>query len=451
MAFWPASAKLWIANQCGLAWSPRRPPWPKKGAYEPSDSARFGTAFAEMANNTIKLVTTEDGSIKHPGIGATPLDVAPYAERNKLTEGAALKLAATHRNYIEELNHYLEQNLYAAIWGEQAIVVDIYKGTARLAMSDDESFKPPPGCMSAKLDMVAARRYGDSSRLIVRDDKTGWGSLEAPPEKNWQLRFNGLAASRLHGATTVQIELARHFDDRKTQIQVGRFDDDVPWMDAFEIEVVLADVKQLLARIETTTAPCPGPACSKCPVVATCPTTLDTLARVKETGDAADPFWATGELSGPEHAAVVKRRVDMLEAATKRYKQQIAWYAKEVGGFKTDDRHFYGPVEAQGDRAIDLKSAKAREIFKKHIKQDVMYLAVSEKASFEGIKKALSAQGDEPGEGKGSKYSQIIAELTEIGAISRGASYTKIDEYLIKEPKKKTSDKQAAMFGEGDE
>lgn len=447
MTFWPAASKFWIADQCQLPWSPRRPPWPKR-AYEPNDSARMGTAFHEMSDATVKIMTNEDGSIKHPGIIASTLEVAPYAERNKLTESAALKVAAMHRHFIEDLNMYLNENRYSAMWAEQAVVFDLYKDTARLADTKDESYKAPPGCISSIQDFVAIR----DNALVVRDYKTGWGAIEAPPEKNWQLRFGGLCSARLHGATTVRIELVEFHEERKPFVQVARFDDDMTYMDAFELEVVLADVRGLMHRLSGAVEPNPGPACARCPVVQTCPTTIDTLSRIKEAGQATEPFWTTGIIESPEQATSIHRRLDMLEKAVKRYREQMTWYAKEVGGFKTDEDHFYGPVEQQGDRKIDVRTNKqAREILKRHIKPEYMYLAIDERTSFEGLKRAISAQGGEPGEGKSSDYGKLIAELTEANAIVRESSYVRVSEYRIKKPKEKKDDRQGGLFGDGEE
>lgn len=446
MAMWPAPNKFWIADQCGYPWSPMRPQWPKRH-YEPNDAARLGSAFHEMAQVVVAWITEDDGTVKQ-GIIPCAVSVAPFVEKFDLTEGAGVKLSAMHQYWVEELNLYLEKGRYSAIWPEQAIIFDMADGTARLAdRSKNEHFKPPIGCIAQTIDFVAIR----DNHLVARDYKTGWGMLEAPPERHWQLRFSGLTSARLHGATRVQIELADFYDDKKPRIQVGRFDDS-NFMDAFELQVVHAEVKDLIRRIDSTTEPNPGPACQRCPVLQTCPITTDALARIKEDGENAEPLW-TGEFRDKAHASAVHRRLLMVEQTAKRIRQQLTWYAKENNGFETTPGYWYGPVEVAGSRKIDISSPKSIEILRAHLKPEALKIAVDTSTTFEALKRAVAASGGDPGEAKTSDYTKLIGALAEANAISRGASYTKIDEYRIKPAKKSKETKQPSLFGDthGDE
>ena len=417
--FWPSASKLWIADQCGFPWGPLRPDWPAKSTYIPKPEARVGTAFHRCAD----LLVCEAGYADDYGAEISRLDrldpevVDIIAKQEGVPPSGASKVKAMIYHFIEEFN--------ARPWiepkSEVSILFHMYTYNARLA---DESIlehrKPPGGQMASILDLVGIG--AESHRLRVRDYKTGYTASQTPLSKDWQLRAGALSAARLYGATEVRLERATYYDDRRPSVEV----EDI---DTLEIGIITEELRALLFdRIPKATLPILGPACKSCPVVSVCPHTLDMNARVKFAGDEVPLF----PIQDPPHAARLHQRVTLLESATKRWRAELSEYATNMGGIEIGPGRWYGPKDVDGSRSVDMRHPSALPILKKYLKEETLPLALELSTSQASIKHAIQMGGGDAGESKTSDFRKLWGDLTEAGAVTRGAPSVRVQEHTRK-------------------
>ena len=421
MTFWPAPSKLWIAAQCGYPWGPQRPQWPKREAYVPTVWARLGTAFHDMAKVVVDAAALS-------GEPAATIDTEPFAEKRELTGSFVKQLRALHFEYVEYLNRAVLPRVgfgtdRMQIWPEVGIIIHMESMQTRPARDEEEAIKPPHGCQSAQIDLVYIEKDG---RLVVHDYKTGWKQIE-PAKGNWQLRVYSAIASRHFNADRVQLQIGHYKEDRGPYVEPCNLDE-------LELEIIEAEWKGLLASIDKAVVPNPGPACQKCPVLQNCPVTRDALSRVKQAGDAAEPFF-TDAIQNKKHAGALYRRLTMIQSAADRWMGELDAYAEANGPFDTAPGHVYGKVEVSGKRTIDVSFPEARSVLEKFLSKEAMDVALELKTSKEALKRAIVSDGGNGGSGQSSDLTLLMQELQKVGAIRQGSPH-----FEFKEVRKKGGD-----------
>ena len=160
------------------------------------------------------------------------------------------------------------------------------------------------GEIPATLDLVGARR-GD---LLVLDWKTGL-KIEHDGRTTWQMRFCGLAAARMFGASDVRVTLAYIGDSYQGTPSV--------LLDAWDLDEAAQEPRDLWRKIHAgPQPPKPGPHCTRdyCPLIGQCEATRAALASLAPT-----PI----ERVTRENAAKAWELLPRAEAALKAVKAEI--------------------------------------------------------------------------------------------------------------------------------
>ena len=249
------------------------------------------------------------------------------------------------------------------------------------------------GEIPATLDLVGARR-GD---LLVLDWKTGL-KIEHDGRTTWQMRFCGLAAARMFGASDVRVTLAYIGDSYQGTPSV--------LLDAWDLDEAAQELRDLWRKIHAgPQPPKPGPHCTRdyCPLIGQCEATRAALASLAPT-----PI----ERVTRENAAKAWELLPRAEAALKAVKAEILKLASRE------------PIElASGKRLVivereteSVDSSKAWPVL-------VEELGANAEAC---VERATSKAAIERGVGR-AQAKHVIAALAKAGAI-KTSKWTQIKE-----------------------
>ena len=193
---------------------------------------------------------------------------------------------------------------------EQAYAYDPRTDRARTLDAKNRGYSVEDGEIAGTVDAVLLT----GKRAVVVDWKTGndFARMTADAADNWQLRLYALCVARCHGATEVEVVIARITADG---VQTTRYT-----LDELELDAVAAEVATLAGKVATS-QPQQGAHCKRCRAVAVCPTT--EVASVAIAPVSAEPVAL--KVTKDNAAALLLRlrqvqaACDVVEAELKRY------------------------------------------------------------------------------------------------------------------------------------
>jgi hypothetical protein len=310
---------------------------------------------------------------------------------------------------------------------EVAIIYNVAGDVARVH-SQGGRIIPPSGHLAGTADLLEVR--GEREGLVIRDYKTGRRQRETlDPETDPQLRAYALFAARAYGARSATIEIA-HVDEERIWVVSAR-------LDALELDMARDEIVSMLRGLAMVTGPTVGEHCRYCPILASCPTTLDTLSTIRSEGQAYPVVTQLAEIKGPEHLASLHRRLKMVENAVPKLRAILRESAMAIGPVEVEPGLWYGLVTEDGRERIDLAASGAADIVQKHLGDAKAWGdAVSLETSKAALERAARARAEELGhEGRGAVkqiLGPLMADLRSVGAIQRGAPIKKVTEYSKK-------------------
>lgn len=418
MTFWPAPSKYALADACGFPWGPNAPRWPPRSTYVPTPDALFGRAVSRV----VELCVTW-------GADALVL-VDDVAQEQGLADDQTLRLHSVSEAIATDLDEIRPSLSFCA--SEVVIVLNVASGRVRWG-AGGEGFRPPSGCISGTLDVLAVRADGT---VVIRDYKSGFKQArELVSRRDPQIRAYALMAGRLFRGSRVVVELA-HVHEEGVRVDFAAFD-------ALELGLIHQEIRDRMQRVSATTTPTPGPHCRRCPIVSACPVTGKALERAVAATDAYPIVADPKAIQSAEHAASMHRRLTMIEEGAPRIRAALQAWVLEHGDVEIEPGVFYGRVVVDGREKVTLDVPRAAEVVRKHLGEGAGWEAgVELDASKASLERGAKARAKELGiEGRGSVkqvLDPLLSELREMGAIKQGAPFEKVSEF-----KKKNQEKNA--------
>jgi hypothetical protein len=264
----------------------------------------------------------------------------------------------------------------------------------------------------------------DGTAVYVDDFKTGRSEL-ARAAVNWQLRMLALAACRTYGARRAHVSLI-HIEDNGTAWA------DRASFDAFDLDVIAADLRALVARVrEAAEAVAAGasPTCTTsdlcrwCPSLTYCPAQTALVRTVIGELD-TDPAGGFATPVTVEQASTAWERLKSIKAAIKRAEQALYTYAAAhpiplPGGM------VLGPVETSRE---DVDGEIARRVL-----AEIHGAEVAERACDWSTSKAAIERALRPLATKERKITHLkrdaLAAIAEAGGVRRNVT-TSIREHV---------------------
>lgn len=411
----PSASKLGLARECLYPWTSGIR-WP--GDFD-SRAAAFGKAVHKVAEVCIESAPwcTWDEAIEWCLWG---YDIEPAQHRRFRA------CAERVREEIDELEHVavdMDERFRMCIEAEVAFLYDVPKCTARRVTMEharDRDLRGPTE-IAAIVDVV----YWRDGVPRVRNWKTGRTARETAARDSLQLRLEALAAARALGWSRVVAELA-HVDEDGVEV-------DAVDLDAFALDGAAGELLELGDEMQVEQAPRPGPWCAGlfCPIREKCPAIRGALRQV-DPAPLGLPF--SVEITSAEHCASVRNRRKAVEAACEQIKKaEHDWIAKH-GAIEVAPGVMCGLKEHRGRETIDVEKpgamAAIREVLGSDEAADVAVEVSASKASIaRGVAKAAAAKGVP----KATLEREVFARLREVGAISEGKPYTKVEEWKVEE------------------
>lgn len=243
-------------------------------------------------------------------------------------------------------------------------------------------------------------RVADGVAMVV-DLKTGHADVPHP-SRNAQLRFLALAACRAHGVSSARVGILHAPEGRTAWWQWAD-------VDAFELEVIAADLRSLAQRIDYARRDAAkgmtpwlrvGEHCTYCPARFECPART-AMARAL-TSDTVGEDWKRG-LDDDATAARCLARWQAARKVVDEVGKALHARAKERP-ITLDDGQAWGPVESQRE-VID--AAKAWPVLDSLLGP-------------EGVKAALTVETSKAGIERGVRVARAAGRLT--GSLRDGVS-----------------------------
>jgi hypothetical protein len=374
-----------------------------------------------------------DGTAKHAALARRVY--GPGIDLDS-TDPLAIWLDSLEDEALEPLRNSLPEVAYA---------YDVATGAGRFLGSNLGRTYPEttPVEFAGTADYV--RLEGASVQVV--DLKTGMGDVPHP-ERNAQLRMLALAAARTHGVDSASVGIL-HAPEGRT-----------PWwswatLDAFELEVVAGELRDLARRIEiaravVATGQTPrltvGEHCAYCPARHGCPARVAMAQRL-----AGEPEVVVRDLKAmltPESSALA---LALWQAATKALQEvgaALYAYASE-SPIPLGDGRVWGPRETSRE-VIDAEKAWLVLVEKYGV--DVARKAMSLDTSKAGVSRAMQVLREQmrgaidrpPGVPAGkatlkSLNEGALAALRAAGCVTTKTSKT-FEAYQIQEANKAPSD-----------
>lgn len=396
MSFTPSMSRLGLARACLFPWT-GGVRWPRS---EVGEAARYGSAVSRVAERLAR------GEAPDAEAAAVEFDVAAELPRLLRDADAIAEFLADESRYWHK--------------AETPLALHPVRGTARELLSSGprDYSDVRPGELTGTPDLVFVRA---ADELVVRDYKTGQYTRRLRPRDSAQLRALGLAAALAYGARQVTVELV--------QVDDGVVAPRTDVLDEWDLDCVRTELIGILDALERPSVPRPGRHCtdSYCPLVAVCPATRAALAAVDQAAALEHPFSPT--ITSPDHAASVRVRLKMVEAATREIRAALEAYVAEHGAVELGGGHWYGPVQCDGTERVDLGVAGAvaaiRERLGEHADE-----ALEVKTSKAALERAARAATKDAERGAATRVrEELYGELRRLGALRQGPPFTKFEEF----------------------
>lgn len=204
------------------------------------------------------------------------------------------------------------------VWTEVAFAYNPGVGMARVLGFDIGRHYEKYGWMPEREYPGTADLVGlaEDGTLWVLDWKTGNAFDVEPAERNWQLHFLGLCASRVYGRDRVRVGIVR----TKNGTRPDLFD-----MEAFDLDAASEDLKALAAALASGERKLvEGEHCSYCPAYHHCPTKTALIRALSVTpGVVAEQITALL----PEDAGKAYMRLKMVRQAIGQVEKALREYA----------------------------------------------------------------------------------------------------------------------------
>lgn len=410
----PSAGQIELAKWCVFPWNggvrrPRRE--------EDTPEQRYGLAFHDVAE---KL---EDAR----GRGVDAGDLELYADLDAVIAARKLPTADAKRlrGVVPRVIDVISQDPEPEVHVELALAWDTRRGRAHPV---DKPWDVEEGEMYGRADVVLVSP-GEERAIRVRDWKTGSRARSYRPGRSQQLRQLALAAASHFGAERVVVEFALVDDDGAELVSA-----ELTPSDLLQAEVEALDIAD---RVRQPPEPRPGPWCHElwCPIAAVCPATQTALAQVSTD---LERFPLLGEPTSPEHAAYQRHRLPVLQAALEAQEELIRKAAARFGGIPVEGKPgvVWAPVEHDGNERVELTAeaeAELNELLGPEGSAEAIECSASKASIARGARAAAaakaSAEGRKPKRGEGKRLEeQALERLREIGALKRGAKFTKFEE-----------------------
>ena len=387
----PSASKLDLAFQCGYAFSPHAPKWPKQ-TY--SKAANFGKGQHAVAEKAVKGET---------------VDAVKEADTAEVTGNAEV---ARFKRVARDVELWFKQARNRPVeWlVEKPLAYHVERGSARY-------MKPPEyprdyrdkkfGEIVGTLDLAAVL----PDIVEVLDLKTGKGARESSVADSAQLKFYALCLARIHGVPRARITYLHATED-------GIDDGDTVLLDELDLGQFAAQLGALAAGLQDA-VPVPGPHCTGkwCPMVSICPATTKALAAIDKASDLTRPFSTQLTIEDATHAADVRVRLKMVQAACASIEEQLKTWVKSNGPIDIGNGMQYG-VREENRETVDIGRPQAYQILAKRLgpKADQIVTLSTTK---QDIRSACDTR---------AQAEDIFEELRAVGAL-RSASYSKLTEW----------------------
>lgn len=265
---------------------------------------------------------------------------------------------------------------------ELAVAYDVDTDTCREIGEDkDRNYGPlGPREIPMTLDLAA----DGEEYVFVGDYKTGRGYV-TPARRNLQLRAGALAMARLKGRSAARVAIVHVREHGQPFYDVAHFD-------AFELELIAAELRELMNRVEAareadaagaSPALATGEHCRYCPSFQFCPAQTVLLRQV-----VAEPERVTQELKAmltPETAGRAYLRYQAVKTVLREVEKSLRAYAAEHP-IPLGDGAFYGPV-AREKEVLDAEVV--REVLKEQHGADIADRACEFSTSKAAIDRAV--------------------------------------------------------------
>lgn len=377
----PSGSKVGLAMRCSFAWSQHAPRWP---AYQQSAAGARGDKVHERAHAIVE--------------GREPSEHED---------------ASGHDRAVSEALARMPQGVRI---GERAMAWDASTRAARWLPGNGK--RDYRNKRSTEIAMTADVIIAAPDYVHVADWKTGSSWAKGEAAESWQLKINALAAARIHGvdsasAEYVHLDGADHWSDR---VHFDAFD-------LFEIEDALVS---LYLEIDSGAAtPKPGSHCRGmwCPIVASCPATLETLAVIE--ADARKHLPVMPAIETAEQAARVHVGLKLIDEARKRWRQELDEYVSAHGPIEIGDGLYYGPVVSERE-TIAIGHEHLPTLISM-MGADAAREAVEVKTSKSAIEDALKSRQAKRGDGV--KAARAVVDALREGGAVRSSQWTRYDEF----------------------
>lgn len=209
---------------------------------------------------------------------------------------------------------------------EKAFAWDYRTGNVRELGEDiGRDYQLNPCELAGTADIVGIR----NGALLIADWKTG---REAPPAKNnAQLMFLAMCANKLADFDEIELCIGHIVD--------GKIWPDYDTVTRFDLDIFEAELKAVLSN--PSPQPKPGTHCRYCPVLATCPKALETLAEKEDEYPLA--LRGIDSIQSPQHAEWLLHRIDAAEELLSSVKAKVREYADANGAFELSNGKKWGP------------------------------------------------------------------------------------------------------------
>lgn len=360
-------SKLDLAALCRFAWSEHAPAWPEEPV---NDAMQWGNAVGLVGE---RLVAGDD-----------PVTAANHAATVFAVDECELAACAGH---MAALVATLTDPV-----AELAIAWDYVTGKARRLerVTHREYGELGPTEMPMTLDLVGRDANGT---LCVYDWKTGRGAKEKSAAIALQLAAYACGAAALFGVDSVLVAFA-HVDESGVAIEQAP-------LDALDLGAFSADIKALRVPSDE---PSPGTHCDGeyCPIRTVC------RARMAMAATVAPQFDPLAPIETEEQACAAFYALKAVESVAAGVWEKVKAFAKRTP-INLGDGSTYAQVQCNGRESINVTD-EAHKLLLAVAPQALEY-----SASKAGIARVLPAK----------EARMLEAQLREMGALKKGAPYTK--------------------------
>lgn len=302
----PTGSKMGLFLACQFPFNGQE--WPAQTAGRP---AQMGQAYHAVVAKLVNVIEPPASTVP-PGLLLECLESAGLAPED-LSE-------------LEAMHPESAAGMFSAVRAEKAFAWDYRTGeVVELGEDIGRNYRLEPYELAGTADIVGIR----NGALLIADWKTG---REAPPAKNnAQLMFLAMCANKLADFDEIELCIGHVVD--------GKVWPDYDTVTRFDLDIFEAELKAVLANPKPE--PKPGTHCRYCPVLATCPKALETLAEKDDEYPLA--LRGIDSIQSPQHAEWLLHRIDAAEELLSSVKAKVREYADANGAFELSNGKKWGP------------------------------------------------------------------------------------------------------------